>query len=168
MHATNTKNNGSLRYRIYPGTDVVSDFNLIANCCYTMPVVLNASAITNDSRVEDMNRIRLAESNSYIINPGNPITYEIPISRINEFWSNDKVEPNAADNVLKDTDEWIAEVIWQDQAKQMIQFSSADSDDGMTSYTGTGSTSFYIRPVNGVAGNVVVGVRRKPAAGTAD
>ena len=163
MHATNTKNNGSLRYRIYPGTDVVSDFNLIANCCYTVPVVLNASAITNDSRVEDMNRIRLAESNSYIINPGNPITYEIPISRINEFWSNDKVEPNAAANVLKDTDEWIAEVIWQDQAKQMIQFSSADSDDGMTSYTGTGSTSFYIRPVNGVAGNVVIGVRRKEA-----
>ena len=43
MHATNTKNNGSLRYRIYPGTDVFSDFNLIANCCYTVPVVLNAS-----------------------------------------------------------------------------------------------------------------------------
>ncbi|MDE6085122.1 MAG: hypothetical protein K2G40_01805, partial [Muribaculaceae bacterium] len=168
IDATNTKAGGSLRYRIYPGTDVLSDFNLIANCCYTVPVVLNASAIVNDSRVEDMNRIRLVESNSYIINYKNPVTYEIPISRINEFWSNDKVDPNAAANVLKDTDEWIAEVIWQDQAKQMIQFSSADSDDGMTSYTGTGSTSFYIRPVNCVAGNVVIGVRRKPTTGTAD
>ncbi|MDE6801602.1 MAG: hypothetical protein K2J06_02440, partial [Muribaculaceae bacterium] len=168
IHATNTKINGSLRYRIYPGTDVLSDFNIIANCCYTVPVVLDASAIINDSRVEDMNRIRLAESNSYIINPGNPITYEIPISRINQFWSNDKVDTDAAANVLKDTDEWIAEVIWQDQATQMIQFSSAESDTGMTTYTGVGSTSFYIRPVNNVAGNVVIGVRRKPAAGTAD
>ncbi|MBD5214430.1 MAG: DUF4906 domain-containing protein [Bacteroidales bacterium] len=168
IHATNTKINGSLRYRIYPGTDVLSDFNIIANCCYTVPVVLDASAIINDSRVEDMNRIRLAESNSYIINPGNPITYEIPISRINQFWSNDKVDTDAAANVLKDTDEWIAEVIWQDQATQMIQFSSAESDTGMSTYTGVGSTSFYIRPVNNVAGNVVIGVRRKPAAGTAD
>ena len=165
IDATNTKTAGSgaLRYRIYPGTDVTRDFNLIANCCYTVPVVLDANAITNDSRVEDMNRIRLAESNSYIIDHLNPVTYEIPISRINRYWSNE----NAA-NVLADKDEWIAEVIWQDQATPMIQFSSADSDTGMSSYTGTGSTSFYIRPVNKIAGNVVIGVRKKPAAGTTD
>ena len=166
IHATNTKATGSgeLRYRIYPGTDAIRDFNIIANCCYSVTPVLDASAIVNDSRVEDMNRIRLAESNSYIINHLNPVTYEIPISRINEFWSNESPYPATADNVLKDTDEWIAEVIWQDQPAPMIQFSSADSDTGMSSYNGVGSTSFYVRPVvNSVAGNVVIGVRRKEA-----
>ena len=162
IQATNKKTNASLRYRIYPGTDVTRDFNIIANCCYTVPVILDASVIVNDSRVEDMSRIRLAESNSYIIDHLNPITYEIPISRINEFWSNDKQAQNAAANVLQENDEWIAEVIWQDQPKQMIQFSTADSDTGLSSYTGTGSTSFYIRPVNNVPGNVIIGVRRKP------
>ena len=168
IQASKKDGSGDLRYRIYPGTNVTTDFNLIANCCYTIQVDLKASDIANDSRVEDMNRIRLAESNSYIIDPSNHVTYEIPISRINEFWSNDKVDTNAIANVLKETDEWIAEVIWQDQAKQMIQFSTADSDAGLTSYIGTGSTSFYVRPVNEVAGNVVIGVRRKPADGTAD
>ena len=166
IDAVNTKTAGSgeLRYRIYPGTNVTTDFNLIANCCYTVRVVLNASAITNDSRVEDMNRVRLAESNSYIIDHLNPVTFEIPISRINKFWSNDKIDTGHAANVLKDDDEWIAEVIWQDHGgSAMIQFSSADSDTGMSSYTGKGSTSFYVRPVNKVPGNVVIGVRRKPA-----
>ena len=161
IHAKNTKTvgSGALRYRIYPGTDATRDFNIIANCCYNVTAVLDASAIANDGRVEDMNRVRLAESNSYIIDHLNPVTYEIPISRINKFWSNENPT-----NVLSDADEWIAEVIWQDQPKPMIQFCSADSDNGTSTYTGVGSTSFYIRPVaNSVAGNVVIGVRKKEA-----
>ena len=169
IDATNkkTSGNGKLRYRIYPGTNATNDFNIIANCCYHVTAVLDADAIANDSRVEDLNKVRLAESNSYIIDFANPVTYEIPITRINRFWTNETAYPKGADNVLKDADEWVAEVIWQDQPKQMIQFCSADSDEGMTSYTGVGATSFYVRPVVGsVAGNVVIGVRRKPTGAT--
>ena len=169
IQASKTDGSGDLRYRIYPGINVTDDFNLIANVCYTIQVEVKASGIANDSRVEDMSRIRLSESNSYIIDHRNSVIYEIPISRINKFWSSDKVLANAAANVLQDNDEWIAEVIWQDQPQQMIQFTSADSDAGLNSYTGKGSTSFYVRPVvNGVAGNVIIGVRRTPKAGAAD
>ena len=165
--ATNTKVAGSsgLRFKLYPGMDNTTDFNIFANCCYTYPVTLT-TVTEGDSRVEDLNNVRLPESNSYIINPAKHVTYEIPISRINKFWTNDEVDPNHLSYVLADDSEWIAEVIWQDQDQKMIQFCTATSDSPLTTYNGTGNTSFFIRTVaNAPAGNVVIGVRKKPDNG---
>ena len=158
--ASRQNNGGGLRYKIYPGMDVKSDFNIMGNCCYTLTVTLDPTNITNDSRVEDLNQVRLTESNSYIINPG-VVTYEVPISRINTFWSNDTQDSNHANYVLKDDDEWIAEVIWQDKDEQMIEFCNSTDDEGVT-YSGKGQTTFHFRTKEGDhEGNIVIGVRRK-------
>ncbi|MDE5847006.1 MAG: hypothetical protein K2H71_06610, partial [Muribaculaceae bacterium] len=148
-----------LRYRIYPGKDKYTDFNLLPNYCYNLEIKIEAPGNPgSDSRVTNMNKLRLDESNSYIIEPGEDITYAIPTSRINYFWQEE--DP---DNVIADDEEWIAEVIWQDQDERMITFYDADNDPmvGATAYTGKGNNAIYFKPSAGVEGNVVVGVRKK-------
>ena len=148
-----------LRYRIYPGKDKYTDFNLLPNYCYNLEIKIEAPGNPgSDSRVTNMNKLRLDESNSYIIKPGGEITYAIPTSRINYFWQEE--DPN---NVIADDEEWIAEVIWQDQPERMITFYDADNDPmvGATAYTGKGNNAIYFKPSAGVEGNVVVGVRKK-------
>ena len=149
--------NYQLRYRLYPGKDVYSDFNLLPNYCYTMPIIVRAPGNPDtDSRVTNMNKLRLDESNSYIINPLLRSTYAVPISRINYFWQNEEGKP-----AINESDEWIAEVIWQDQPKQLISFYSYDNDAISGNFEGKGDAAFYFRPLENVEGNVVIGVRKK-------
>ncbi|MBD5280445.1 MAG: hypothetical protein HDS35_07875 [Bacteroides sp.] len=149
-----------LRYRLYPGKDVYSDFNLLPNYCYTMPIIVRAPGNPDtDSRVTNMSKLRLDESNSYIINPKLRTTYAVPISRINYFWQNE--EGAASSHAIKESDEWIAEVIWQDKQQQLISFYSYDNDPITGNFEGKGDAAFYFRPLEGVEGNVVVGVRKK-------
>ena len=149
--------NYQLRYRLYPGKDVYSDFNLLPNYCYTMPIIVRAPGNPEtDSRVTNMNKLRLDESNSYIINPLIRSTYAVPISRINYFWQNEEGK-----TAINESDEWIAEVIWQDQPKQLIRFYSYDNDAISGNFEGKGDAAFYFRPLENVEGNVVIGVRKK-------
>ncbi|MBD5315724.1 MAG: hypothetical protein HDS08_06160 [Bacteroides sp.] len=152
--------NYQLRYRLYPGKDKFSDFNLLPNYCYTMPIIVRAPGDPNsDSRVTNMNKMRLDESNSYMINPRIRNTYAIPISRINYFWQNE--EGTSSPNVINESDEWIAEVIWQDQPRPLISFYSYDNDPLSGNYEGKGDAAFYFRPLENAVGNVVIGVRKK-------
>ncbi|MDE6078673.1 MAG: fibrobacter succinogenes major paralogous domain-containing protein [Duncaniella sp.] len=149
--------NYQLRYRLYPGKDKFSDFNLLPNYCYTMPIVVRAPGDPEtDSRVTNMNKVRLDESNSYIINPTANYTFAVPISRINYYWQNE-----GASQVINESDEWIAEVIWQDQPKQLISFYSYDNDPLPGNFEGKGDAAFYFRPIGRSEGNVVIGVRKK-------
>ena len=155
--------NYQLRYRLYPGKDVLSDFNLLPNYCYTMPIVVRAPGNPDtDSRVTNMNKVRLDESNSYIINPVIRSTYAVPISRINYFWQNE--EGAGSTHAINESDEWIAEVIWQDQPRQLISFYSYDNDPLAGNFEGKGDAAFYFRPLENAKGNVVIGVRKKTPA----
>ena len=154
--------NYQLRYRLYPGKDKFSDFNLLPNYCYTMPIIVRAPGDPDtDSRVTNMNKVRLDESNSYIINPVIRSTYAVPISRINYFWQNE--EGLGSSHVINESDEWIAEVIWQDQPERLISFYSYDNDVISGNFEGKGDAAFYFRPLENVEGNVVIGVRKKTA-----
>ena len=152
--------NYQLRYRLYPGKDKFSDFNLLPNYCYTMPIIVRAPGNPDtDSRVTNMNKVRLDESNSYIINPVIRSTYAVPISRINYFWQNE--EGQASSQIINESDEWIAEVIWQDQPQQLISFYSYDNEPISGNFEGKGDAAFYFRPMENAKGNVVIGVRKK-------
>ena len=155
--------NYQLRYRLYPGKDVLSDFNLLPNYCYTMPIIVRAPGDPDsDSRVSNINKLRLDESNSYIINPLIRNTYAVPISRINYFWQNE--EGADSPHVINESDEWIAEVVWQDQPKQLIRFYSYDNEPIAGNFEGKGDAAFYFRPLERVEGNVIIGVRKKTAS----
>lgn len=156
-----------LRYRFYLGSDMINDFNVRSNHHYTLPITINSKGdAQTDNRVEDLGMVELAESNSYLINPtsGEAQTiYSVPITRINKFWSSaDGQRAGTSIHIAPDT-EWEAEVIWQDKSRRLINFCAPDGKvtDGNTTYSGKGESFFHFRPVQGAAGNVVIGVRKK-------
>ena len=108
---------------IYPGKDKTMDFNLASNTHYIYTLrINNLGNWETDSRVENDAPVTLELSNSYIINPlaGNdPLekrSYLIPVSRINDFWGGTQVGfGNNPENVIGAEDEWVAELLWQDQ-----------------------------------------------------
>jgi hypothetical protein len=155
-----------LRYRFYPGANMTNDFNIVPNFHYTLPIIFHTAGAEQDSRVENLGQVQLAESNSYIINPlagAVQTTYGVPVFRINKFW--DSVD-GAAANVLAADTEWEAEVIWQDKAGEgLINFCESSGtviDAGK--YAGTGENNFYFSPKDqNAAGNVLIGVKKKGA-----
>lgn len=166
-----------VRYTFYPGGNMTNDFNLIPNCHYTLPITVNSKGDAGtDSRVEDMGVIELAESNCYLIAPlaGEAQSiYCVPgISRSNLFWNSTdgQLEP---DNVIGSADEWVAEVIWQDQPLRLIYFcdDSGATDTEITGsdgncYNGSGNNFFRFKCASaGAEGNVLVGIRKKSEEG---
>ncbi len=121
----------------------------------------------------DGDYVELAESNSYIINPshqeGVKIIYGIPIkNRINDFWSNYADEKSTP---IDGTNEWIAEVIWQDSSKPMITFSDEFDSPGSDTYRSADDKIFFhlIESDGGVPeGNILIGVKRASDAGSND
>lgn len=158
-----------LRYRFYLGRNMTNDFNIIPNHHYKLPVtILTKGDADADSRVEDMSHVELASANSYIVNPANSeaqTVYSVPIVRINQFWRHEAEEWKIDPPIGPDT-KWVAEVIWQDQAKRLITFCSADGLSAADTYAGTGEAYFHFRPEPGANGNVLIGVRFKDAPKT--
>ena len=169
--AEDAKAGTPLRYRFYLGGNMTNDFNVKSNHHYTLPITINGKGdAQTDNRVEDLGKVELAESNSYLINPtsGEAQTiYSVPITRINKFWSNaDGQRAGTTIRIDPDT-EWEAEVIWQDQSRRLINFCGPDGKftDGNITYSGKGESFFHFRPVQGAAGNVVIGVKKKGYTG---
>ena len=165
-----TDDGAPLRYRFYIGANMTNDFNVEPNKHYTLPITFTAKGDPEaDSRVEEFGTEHLVESNAYIINPLSgtddlqPL-YEVPITRINKFWSSgDGVDQAGKDYTIKANTEWVAEVIWQDKPERLFNFCSADGkiSEGNTRFDGKGVSFFYIKPVAGASGNVLIGVRKK-------
>ncbi|MDR2129574.1 MAG: DUF4906 domain-containing protein [Odoribacteraceae bacterium] len=154
-----------LRYRFYPGANMTNDFNIVPNFHYTLPIVFSSAGAEGDSRVENLGKVQLVESNSYLINPlsGNvQTTYGVPVTRINKFWGS---PDGAAANMLAPDTGWEAEVIWQDKAGAgLIDFCEATGTILTTGkYEGTGETYFYFSPKENASGNVLIGVKKKGA-----
>ena len=157
--AEDTDKKTPLRYRFYLGADMKNDFNVEPNHHYTLPItIVDKGNAFGDSRVEDLGEVKLAEANSYIINPtvGEAQTvYSVPITRINTFWKSEHVY----DHAIGVNDEWIAEVLWQDQPA-LIEFYAEDGTP-VEKFNGKGDTFFHFRPKQGAKGNVLIGVRIK-------
>lgn len=174
INAVEKSSSVPLRYRFYPGANMVNDFNIIPNRHYTIPITIKGPGDSNvDNRVERMDNIYLSESNCYIINPlineEQPI-YWIPLSRANKFWesSDGKIvdaDGQGVNNIITEATNWIVEVIWQDQPQRLIDFcdirGNSISEDN---YIGNGNMYFGVKPKKGSRGNILVGVRKTTAS----
>ncbi|MDR2130305.1 MAG: fibrobacter succinogenes major paralogous domain-containing protein, partial [Odoribacteraceae bacterium] len=153
-----------LRYRFYPGANMTNDFNIVPNFHYTLPIIFHTAGAEQDSRVENLGQVQLAESNSYIISPltGNvQATYGVPVFRVNTFW---KSVDGTGSTAITPTTEWEAEVIWQDKAGEgLINFcESSGTVIAAGKYAGTGENNFYFSPKDqNAAGNVLIGIKKK-------
>lgn len=151
-------------YKFYPGKDMKSNFQILGNHHYILPVTItNIGDPLTDCRVETFPDIRFGSSNSYIVNylgKGSAPTYSIPIDRINVFWENtEKKDPNC---VIKSDSEWIAEVVWQDVNTDLFEFIDDKGEECSNHiYRGKGVSRFRVRPTGNCSGNVVIGVRNK-------
>lgn len=164
--AEDMETNTPMRYRFYLGENMVNNFDIKPNYHYTLPIkIAHKGDAKSDSRVEDLGSIRLGDANSFIINPvkGSAQTvYACPIMRINAFWCSEGMGNDHSTEIVQDS-KWVAEVIWQDQDKRMINFCDATGrfTQDNTTYSGVGVSSFYFRPVDGAEGNVLIGVRKQ-------
>ncbi len=127
---------------------------------------------TPDLGIQDIdgNIKKLPESNAYIINPlrsVNQMTYRVPLDRIKTFWTQ-YAEVKKSDSDLESA-QWQAEVIWQEQPRQVISFCNRNGEDEGLTQTGQGISSNYLyfklkkspgQSNDDLYGNVVVGVRR--------
>lgn len=166
--ATHDDRNTPVRYRFYLGKNNSDNFDVEPNFLYDVSLTFNAVGGEDDSRVEDLSVVQLADANSYVIQPikGVGVKYTVPIKeRINRFWQSDqgKVNQNWSNYILDGREEWIAEVIWQDApGKQVLKFCQ---DDGTLTDVYTGDVdgdSFSIVLTDDAVGtpcNVLIGVR---------
>ena len=117
-----------------------------------------------------MSVITLTESNYYLITLLSETVqsiYCVPgISRSNKFWSTDGQSESG--NEINSSDEWVAEVFWQDQSKRLIRFrdeSGSTNNSEVTGadgdyYKGSGNSFFRFKCEQGAEGNVLVGIRK--------
>ena len=157
-----TGNGGLYRYRFYLGENATTNFDVVPNRHYKLPITFVDKGNVSDSRVGDYSSIELSSnSNSFIINPL-PVemqsVYSLPVSRVNKFWTSTDAQAGV-DNTLSENTEWVAEVIWQDQPQRLMSFVD-DNGNSADTFTGKGNTSFKFKVVQGAKGNVLVGVRK--------
>ena len=169
--ATNNNTGTSLRYRFYPGKDMLTSFDLEPNCHYHMPLTFNSKGSEEDSRVEDMGLIHLGDANSYIINPMGSVAqtmYSVPVSgRVNKFWNSSegrKVGASYADHMIGDDTDWIAEIIWQDVPQKVFLFCDENGREfAGGQFSATGQKLLYFRTTQAAYNNpcnVLIGVRK--------
>ena len=149
------------RYRFYPGSNMTDNFDIVPNCHYTLPVIIAGEGdAVADSRVDDMGSVMLAESNCYMIDPGELMThYGVPTTRINTFWTLPDINKGAP---IQSATEWVAEVIWQDRDTRIIDFCESDGttiESDSCSRTGLSCFHFKLREAAASGGNVLIGVR---------
>ena len=163
-------NNGGkpFRYRFYPGANMTDNFDIVPNCHYILPVTIagEGNAVT-DSRVDDMGSVMLAESNCYMIDPGELMThYGVPTTRVNAFWTLPEINEGAP---IQSGTEWVAEVIWQDRNTRIIDFCESDGTtikSDSCERIGLSYFHFKLREAAASGGNVLIGVRLKNAPRT--
>lgn len=162
--------NNFRRYRIYPGENMINDFNIKPNYHYSINLSLDdIGSEQNDSRIESVDGIMLQpDANSFIINPSSQEMYRIPVvNRINTYWVNEMKAGNVSQSApytIGSNDEWAVDIIWQSSNQQMIEFYNQKEEltdnDGRVppSYKGKHAISLKAKP--GAKGNVLIGVYR--------
>ncbi len=160
------------RYTFYLGRDMIKDFNVQSNHHYTLNLsITDVGTVSADPRIEDIHEITLEEANSYIVNPlGTSAAqiYTMPVAKRSNRWWKTVQGSSVPENVINDGDEWIMEVIWQDQPRRLITFCDADGGNERDTYIGIGDMEplhFKLKRTDGqdykLEGNVVIGVKKK-------
>ena len=167
-----TKANDDIRFRFYPGKNMVNSFNIDANYSYKLTINISGEGDPEtDTRVEHLSKVVFEKSNCYILNPpegdSGAINYYIPIERVNDFWSNPIFERLGADpsKAFTETTQWACEVVWHDNA---LLYDQLSTDPRLTLETteGTGISNQYLvvklpAITKAQHGNMVVGIYRK-------
>lgn len=149
-------------YKIYPGVNMVNDYNILANHRYTISLSINSSGdASSDGRVENYGQVNLAPSNCYILNPAPEGTadriFAIPIERLNDFWLT--ADPSLT---IAQGDEWVVELIWQDTSTpDFIRFIDPDNGTPKTTTTGRGPAQrIALTTKAGYQGNALIGIKK--------
>ena len=160
--ATNSANEAYV-YKIYPGADMVSDYNLSANHKYAIEITVNSAGdASSDSRIENYGKVEFTSANSYILNPAPAGTanrvYTIPIGRLNDYWKN--VDAN---RTIKEGDNWTAELLWQDTPEaDFIRFVDLSNNGALsTTQSGTGiNERITVTTKSGYEGNALICIKK--------
>ncbi|MBO5250031.1 MAG: hypothetical protein J6B15_04740 [Muribaculaceae bacterium] len=191
--------NVTASYRVYPGIKKdgetgyadMTNFDVKADVIYNLDITINNDGIADESNITNgykpnnestaTAKIKLPEnSNCYMIHPiGDTIAdvtvYELPISRVNQFWRDVEGEPGteADDHALTADSKWQVEVIWQDINKRAIKFCDEYGVDLPDVAPGEGLNPFCFRLLNNSTdpgsqtyGNVLVGLKKLKSDGT--
>lgn len=149
-------------YSIYPGANMINDYNLSANHRYSVELSINSSGdASTDSRVEHYGEVTLPWANSHILNPAPVGTsdriFTIPIERLNEFWQTED-----ASLMIEQGDPWIVDLIWQDSpTPDLIRFIDPITKATSTTFTGTGPTEcIAVTTKAGHEGNALIGIKK--------
>lgn len=169
------KEKNDYRFRLYPGKNMLNNFNLTPNCVYSLPLTINGVGDPNtDSRVEHLSKVLLPKSNSYILNPPDEGSgakiYCIPVERVNDFWADPAYEPmgQTMEKAFTETTYWKCQVLWYDNPNLF----STTEDDKLTllQATGQGLDNQYLRVrvpslQASQQGNLVIGIYRTDGSG---
>ncbi len=199
-----TADNVTASYRVYPGIKKdkkegeeetyaeMTNFDVKADVIYNLDITINNDGIDNESTnittgykpnsgTTATAKIKLPEnSNCYMIHPiGDRIAdvtvYELPISRVNQYWATVAGEPGteADDHALTADSKWHVEVIWQDINTHAIKFCDEYGVDLPDVAPGEGLNPFCFKLVNNsntpgsqTYGNVLVGLKKLKSDGT--
>ena len=194
--------NVTASYRVYPGIKKdgetgyadMTNFDVKADVIYNLNITISNDGIDADvsNGYKPNNgstataKIKLPEnSNCYMIHPiGDRIAdvtvYELPISRVNQYWATVAGEPGtqADDHALTADSKWHVEVIWQDINTRAIEFcdeygvSTEKDANGEVYSPGEGLNPFCFKLVNNSTdpgsqtyGNVLVGLKKDGVEG---
>lgn len=159
--ATDAQGQGYV-YKIYPGANLVNDYNLSANGLYVVELsVKSAGDASSDSRLEFYGKTDFSSSNSFILHPApegaKDRVFTIPIDKVNEFWASQD-----ASLTIGPGDEWAVDLIWQDAANSdFMRFVDLESGQLQTTFSGTGpSERFAVTTKSGYEGNALIGLKK--------
>lgn len=149
-------------YKIYPGANMVDDYNLSANHRYQVQIAINSAGdASTDGRVENYGHVDLPSCNSYILNPAPEGSVErvftIPIGRLNDFWRN--MDP---DLTLAQGESWTVDLIWQDVPQSdFIRFVDPLTSQASLAFQGTGlNQRIALTTKAGYNGNALIGIKK--------
>lgn len=172
MAKHNTTNEGVV-YRIYPGADI-NDFNIIPNHRYLIKQTITGNGGENltDTRIEQFGDIRFdGNNNSFILNP--PLsegmaarTYEIPITRVNQYWAPDAQSypgyGGLNEGIIGVNVRWRVDLLWQDDEGIVREVNDEPSRIWISKAEGKGPDDYFSITVPSGArhGNFVMALRR--------
>jgi hypothetical protein len=132
IYATNSDTGDRSIFTLYPGADLIKDYNLKSNHHYTYHFTLDGCGVEGDEKdsreqvIETVDYAKEDYSNCYMLHPnaagGKAREYRIPIGRINDYWKDTKTDgygKNPA-NGLEEGESWYAGVLWSDLAEEVM------------------------------------------------
>jgi len=131
---------GVATYRIYPGANATTDFNIVRNTHYNLTV--NITGISEfDLRVKEY-----GAANCFIVKPGEQIL--IPTNRVNKF---------APGTITATQNALAVSIVWSDASANATKFATGDNSNIRSYwYFGAGLGEVIVVEAGNVEGNAVI------------